>query len=156
DAKNFEVASVTPDGKALPVVDFSSFDITLTQPVVASTVKYGSSVKLVQGGKTVPATLLVNGRKLTIDPDYCLAKQDAARAQCEADEKGLLVAGEPVTLTLSSAIASQIDKADGSAMQLKPFSATFTPADSAPRATMIQRADEASANGCLDANALTS
>lgn len=154
-SSTFKVASLTPDGSQLPVVDFSTFDVVFSQPLKVQSVQYGTNVMLKQGGNLVPATVLVNDRKMTIDPDYCLAQPEAQQAQCREQENGLLKPGVPVTISLTSGIKSVVETG-GTNESLQAFSQTVTPKNSAPRAVMVQKAQPASTNGCDAPDALKS
>lgn len=140
---DFEVASVSPDGVNLPFLDFSTIDLTFSQPLDASTVTYGTSVKLEQNGVLVPATVLVSGRKMTIDP---------TNASGDTSTNHDLLPGVPVTLTLTTAIKNW-----RGSKSLVAYSKTFTPLDTTPRATMVQTAPAASVSGdCNDPAAIKS
>lgn len=51
-----------------PLVDFSSIRLQFSQPVDGATAAYGATVRLEHGDALVPARLLVNGNRMTIDP----------------------------------------------------------------------------------------
>ncbi|MBF5057842.1 hypothetical protein Y5W_03136 [Alcanivorax sp. 521-1] len=67
---NFDNQTVA-DGERLAAMDFSSFRFQMSQPVDRGTAVYGESVTLTYGvdNEQVPATLLVDGRYLTVDPE---------------------------------------------------------------------------------------
>ncbi|MBF1802574.1 Ig-like domain-containing protein [Alloalcanivorax profundimaris] len=67
---NFDNQTVA-DGERLAAMDFSSFRFQMSQPVDRGTAVYGESVTLTYGvdDEQVPATLLVDGRYLTVDPE---------------------------------------------------------------------------------------
>ncbi|UWN48425.1 hypothetical protein ASALC70_00605 [Alcanivorax sp. ALC70] len=67
---NFDNQTVA-NGERLAAMDFSSFRFQMSQPVDAGTAVYGESVTLTYGAdnEQVPATLLVDGRYLTVDPE---------------------------------------------------------------------------------------
>lgn len=142
DSATFKVVNMTPDGHRLPFVDFSTIDLLFSQPIDPASAHYGASVTLKQNGKLVPATLLVSGRKMTLDP------------------VGLLQPQVPVVLEISHALQSQLLVPDGSGAEqaLQPFKKTLNPLGSEPRTNMVQRAPVASKTsaGCADSNALTS
>lgn len=54
--------------QAVPLMDFSSLRLQLSQPVDARTVSYGGTVRLEKDGTLVAARLLVSGSRLTVDP----------------------------------------------------------------------------------------
>lgn len=130
---SFKVAKFSPNGQDRPFVDFSSLLLTVTQPIDPTTAVYGSSIKLLQNGKLVPATLLVGNNAITIDPDQ------------------LLTVGAKVTLQLTNAVKST------SGAALAAFTQTLTPLTSASptgdRATLVLKAAPAATDGCLDPNA---
>lgn len=51
-----------------PIVDFSTLRLQFSQPVHPASARYGTTVKLMQGADLVPARLLVNGNRMTLDP----------------------------------------------------------------------------------------
>ncbi len=67
---NFDNQTVA-NGERLAAMDFSSFRFQMSQPVDRGTAVYGESVTLTYGAdnEQVPATLLVDGRYLTVDPE---------------------------------------------------------------------------------------
>lgn len=139
----FELASLTPDGDELPFLDFSSLNLTLTQPVDRASVIYGESITLTQNGERVPATVLVDGRRITIDP------RDTENANGDIVEP--LIPGEPVTLAITSSLTNE---------QGDPFpglTRELTPLDTEPRSTLVQKAAPADPTlGCLDDGITTS
>ena len=68
---SFDNLSVAEGQQRFDAMDFSSFRLQMSQPVDADTAVYGQSVKLTYGidDDQVPATLLVDGRYLTVDPE---------------------------------------------------------------------------------------
>ena len=140
---SFDVASVSPDGSDLPFLDFSSLDLVLTQPVNRASVVYGESVTLTQNGNLVPATVLVDGNRISIDP------RDTVNQQGDSVEP--LTPGEPVTLELTSAITNEQGEA------LPGLTREFTPLDTEPRSTLVQEAAPADPTlGCRDDGVITS
>lgn len=96
-AANFTVSEMipSPDGQLQPM-DFSSFRLVLTQPIHPEWKKMGGSIRLEDSsGNDVPAKILVDQRRITVDP--CLTDEPA---QCgtKADE---LMAGASYTLRIS-------------------------------------------------------
>src|SRR5699024_11161105 len=91
----------------------------------------------------VPATVLVDGNRITIDP------RDTESANGDTVEP--LVPGEPLTLELTSAITNeQGDAFPGLTREL-------TPLDTQPRSTLVQEAAPADPTlGCLDDGITTS
>ena len=115
----FAVSRLLPDASRYPLMDFSTLRLQFTQPLDPASVRYGDTVSLTDAsGALVPATLIDHGPYLTLDPD------------------DLLTPGSPYTLSLSSSISSTLGH------NLDPgdyASFLFTPADSAPRETMVQQ-----------------
>ena len=116
----FQAERLIPDGDQLPVMDFSSLRVTLTQPVAAASVSYGleasDTVALTDSsGRLVEALVLARSRYLTIDP---------------VDE---LMPGESYTLTLTGGLQSVY----GDAFSNTSFN--IQPGDSTPRETIVQR-----------------
>ena len=122
----FEVSRRMPDGSAMePVMDFSSFRFQFTQPIDRATANYGedpastgpgggtipadSVVLRDSSGAPVPATLLIDGAYMTLDP-----------------EPEYLNTGETYTLDITADLASTYGEAFGAE------SYTFTPKDSSP------------------------
>ncbi|MEQ8261301.1 MAG: Ig-like domain-containing protein [Alcanivorax sp.] len=132
----FEVSRRMPDGSAMePVMDFSSFRFQFTQPIDRATANYGedpastgpgggtipadSVVLRDSSGAPVPATLLIDGAYMTVDP-----------------EPEYLNAGETYTLDITADLASTYGETFG--MQ----SYTLTPKDSSPKgepAILVQK-----------------
>ncbi|MBD3640505.1 MAG: Ig-like domain-containing protein [Marinobacter sp.] len=96
-AANFTVSEMipSPEGELQPM-DFSSFRLVLTQPIHPEWKKMGGSIRLEDSsGNDLPAKILVDQRRITVDP--CLTDEPA---QCgtKADE---LIAGASYTLRIS-------------------------------------------------------
>lgn len=139
----FDLALLTPDGKELPFLDFSSLDLVLTQPVDRASVVYGETISLTQNGELVPATVLVDGNRISIDP------RDTEDANGETVEP--LTPDEPVTLEITSGLTNE----DGD-----PFpglTRELTPRDTEPRSTLVQEAAPTDPTlSCLDEGVRTS
>ncbi len=120
----FSVARSLPVQAEFPLMDFSSLRLQFTQPIDASTLKYGpgESVSLIDAaGELVPARILASNRLLTIDP---------------VDD---LVPGEQYSLRLSAALKSTLGES------LTPGAYAdwrFRPRDSNPRATAVLQAPD--------------
>ncbi len=132
----FEVSRRMPDGSDMePVMDFSSFRFQFTQPVDQATANYGedpastgpgggtipadSVVLRDSSGAPVPATLLIDGAYMTVDP-----------------EQEYLNAGETYTLDITEDLASTYGETFGAQ------SYTLTPKDSSPKgepAILVQK-----------------
>ena len=54
--------------QAVPLMDFSSLRLQLSQPVDPRTANYGVTVRLEKAGELVAARLMVSGSRLTVDP----------------------------------------------------------------------------------------
>lgn len=126
---SFVITRRIPDGDAYPVMDFSSYRLTFSQPIDRQTVRYGDGMDdtLVLRdalGEVVEATVLVKGRSLTVDPV----------ADLQADDS--------YTLSLNSGIASIY----GDAFAGAEFA--LAPKASAPRETLVQRVGD-SAGGTI-------
>ncbi len=137
----FEVSRRMPDGSAMePVMDFSSFRFQFTQPIDRATANYGedpastgpgggtipadSVVLRDSSGAPVPATLLVDGAYMTVDPDA-----------------EYLNAGETYTLDITAGLTSTYGETLGAQ------SYTLTPKDSSPKgepAILVQKLTQGS------------
>ena len=112
----FTVTRMIPDGEHLPFVDFSALRLQFSQPLDAATVVYGDTISLLDESESlVPASVLVSGYRLTIDP--------------VAD----LNPGEDYTLTVAEDALRSIH---GDALVFEPV--TMTAGDTVPRETMAQ------------------
>ncbi|MCC2638511.1 MAG: hypothetical protein K0Q68_2230 [Moraxellaceae bacterium] len=126
---SFRVERTLPAHGNFPVMDFSTLRLQFSQPVNVSTLQYGQSVRLEDDSNTlVPATVLVTGALVSIDP-----RQD-------------LVAGRTYHLKLSSALKS----VTGNALVPGDYAdLTFVPKDSGPRATMALEVPDSAAGTVL-------
>lgn len=125
----FGVAWQVPaNGSAFQAMNFSTFRLAMTQPVHPEWEQLGGSIELLdQNGEAVPATVLVKGNRITVDPcvaDRCGSKED------------ILAAGETYTLKLSN-LASLTNSAEDNR-----FSAeySYTPRDTGPTVMLEQQA----------------
>ena len=125
----FGVAWQVPaNGSAFQAMNFSTFRLAMTQPVHPEWEQLGGSIELLdQNGEAVPATVLVKGNRITVDPcvaDRCGSKED------------ILAAGETYTLKLSN-LASLTNSAEDNR-----FSAeyNYTPRDTGPTVMLEQQA----------------
>lgn len=125
----FGVAWQVPaNGSAFQAMNFSTFRLSMTQPVHPEWEQLGGSIELLdQNGEAVPATVLVKGNRITVDPcvaDRCGSKED------------ILAAGETYTLKLSN-LASLTNSAEDNR-----FSAeyNYTPRDTGPTVMLEQQA----------------
>ncbi|MGF2735377.1 Ig-like domain-containing protein [Marinobacter sp. DUT-1] len=127
-APSFEVAEMipSPEGELQPM-DFSSFRLLLTQPVHPQWKKMGGSILLEDSdGNEVPAKILVDQRRITVDP--CLTDEPA---QCgtKADE---LMAGATYTLSISGLPSLT---SPGTTLD---FDKTFTVRETGPTVVLFQ------------------
>ena len=125
----FHVSRVLPDRDSQPMMDFSSLRMQMSRPVDRASIRYGQSVGDTlfledSAGNLVPATVLVQGHYITIDPD-----QD-------------LQPGETYILGTPGGIRSILGDV------LPDASIKLVPQDSAPRNTLVQQARD-SDNGLL-------
>lgn len=65
----FEIERMIPNGEEQPFMDFSTLRMQFTQPLDRTSVSYGAGIGLYDATDTlVPATVMVKGNRLTIDP----------------------------------------------------------------------------------------
>ncbi|MCS5563716.1 MAG: Ig-like domain-containing protein [Oleiphilaceae bacterium] len=126
-AGDFAVAELipSPTGQFQPM-NFSTFRLNLTQPVHPDWQAMGGQIRLENAaGDTVPATILVDGRRITVDPctveaqELCGTKADALTA---GETYTLRVQGLP-SLTSSATL---------------DFSQSFTPRETGPTVVLFQ------------------
>lgn len=123
----FEVVGTKPstDGLLKPM-DFSTFRLRTSQPIHPDSVTYGQTVSLRDAeGNLVPADVLANGRRLTVDP--CTTEQ-AADCGSPADE---LNAGEQYTLTVSGLLNQKGES-------IQTFEQSFRPIETGPTEILFQ------------------
>src|SRR5690554_2721702 len=125
----FGVAWQVPaNGSAFQAMNFSTFRLAMTQPVHPEWEQLGGRIELLdQNGEAVPATVLVKGNRITVDP--CVAER------CGSKED-ILAAGETYTLKFSN-LASLTNSAEDNR-----FSAeySYTPRDTGPTVMLEQQA----------------
>lgn len=97
----FDVEHITPNpssfllgNEGLGLLDFSTIRLQFTQPIDAKTLSYGAAatdtVKLISAnGALVPATILVGGNQLSIDPDNDLDPTQTYSLQISPELKSL-------------------------------------------------------------------
>ncbi len=124
---DFGVANMVPDPSTpFQAMNFSTFRLTMTQPVHPEWQSMGGVIELTDSeGTPVPATVLVRDRNITLDP--CLA-EEASRCGREED---ILEAGATYTLSLRN-----LPSLGGGT--LAEFSQTFTPRDTGPTVVLKQ------------------
>ncbi len=123
----FAVASLipAPDGEFQPM-NFSTFRLLLTQPVHPDWQALGGQIRLENAnGDTVPSTVLVDGRRITVDP--CTVE---AMAMC-GTKADVLTAGEQYTLRIEN-LPSQTG---GGTLD---FSKQFTARETGPTVVLYQ------------------
>ncbi|MCG8394831.1 MAG: Ig-like domain-containing protein [Pseudomonadales bacterium] len=133
------ISQIIPDGDALPFMDFSTLRLQFNQILDADTLTYGdtdggASVELEGSDGTVPASLLVKGNAVTIDP---------------VDD---LSPGQSYTLKVTSSV-----RGVNQAQLTGGFERSWTAGNSEPRATLVQevvKASERPDDPCNDPSAL--
>ncbi|MBN7768489.1 Ig-like domain-containing protein [Marinobacter daepoensis] len=139
-ASRFDIAWQVPaNGSAFQAMNFSTFRFAMTQPVHPDWKALGGSIRLLDAdGAPVPATVLVKGTRITVDPcltpepDQCGSKQD------------VLNAGETYTLELNN-LASLSDSHEANRFTGQ---FVFTPRDTGPTVVLQQTAID-SGNGAM-------
>ena len=136
----FGVAWQAPkSGSEFEAMNFSTFRLAMTQPVHPEWQKLGGSIQLLdKNGEPVPATVLVKGNRITIDP--CVTEEPV---QC-GSKADILNAGETYTLELNN-LASLTNGPDGERFN-KDFS--FAPRDTGPTVVLQQSAVDSN-NGSI-------
>ncbi|MBW4935541.1 Ig-like domain-containing domain [Marinobacter sp. F4206] len=123
----FAVAELvpSPDNQFQPM-NFSTFRLTLTQPVHPEWKAMGGQIRLEDAaGETVPATVLVDGRRITVDP--CTVEE---QAMC-GTKADALTAGKTYTLRIQG-----LPSHTGSGAL--DFSQEFTPRETSPTVVLYQ------------------
>lgn len=137
----FGVAWQVPEnGGEFKAMNFSTFRLAMTQPIHPEWREEGGSIQLFdKNGEPVPATVLVKGNRITLDP--CVTEKPI---QC-GSKADILKAGETYTLELKK-LPSLINGLDG-----KRFSEefSFTPRDTGPTVALKQSAVDSN-NGSID------
>ncbi|MCK0106972.1 Ig-like domain-containing protein [Marinobacter sp. S0848L] len=128
----FGVAWQVPaNGTAFEAANFSTFRLALTHPVHPEWQKLGGSIELLdKNGTAVPATVLVKGNRVTVDP--CVTEDPKA---CGSKDD-ILNAGQEYTLKLNN-LASLTSGPDGARLS-KSFN--FTPRATGPTVLLEQQA----------------
>lgn len=126
-AADFVVEKIFPDGVEFPVADFSSLRLQFSHPLDVNSVVYGASISLRDSSDAlVPARVLVDGVKLTIDP---------------ASD---LMAGETYTLAIADAAV-----ADRFGDTLPAQTWDLVPVDTTPRSLLAQQSGASNADPLL-------
>ena len=152
-ADSFGVAWKVPadDGqsdKSFQTLNFSTFRFSMTQPVHPDWKELGGSIEMIDSdGQPVPATILVKGNRITVDP--CVTSDPQ---QC-GSKQDVLNSGDTYTLKFSN-LASLTDSGEDNRLT-RNFS--FTPRDTGPTVVLQQSAvDSGLGAGELEANATRS
>ncbi|MDP4548225.1 MULTISPECIES: Ig-like domain-containing protein [unclassified Marinobacter] len=129
---DFAVAWQVPaNGTAFEAANFSTFRLALTHPVHPEWQKHGGSIELLdKNGAAVPATVLVKGNRVTVDP--CVTEDPK---ECGSKDD-ILNAGQEYTLKLNN-LASLTNGPDGARLS-KSFN--FTPRATGPTVLLEQEA----------------
>ncbi|WP_150912279.1 Ig-like domain-containing protein [Marinobacter halotolerans] len=136
-----------PDGQFM-AMNFSTFRLTMTQPVHPDWEALGGSIELLDSnGQPVPTTLLVKGDRIALDP--CVT---ADPLMCGSKED-LLASGEEYTLSIQN-LASLTDPSLDNRFSTDW---TFTPRDTGPTVTLLQTAvDSGLGSGASESQATRS
>jgi len=128
-------------------LNFSTFRFAMTQPVHPDWKKLGGSVELLdKDGQPVPATVLVKGNRITVDP--CMAP---SQVQCGGKDD-VLDSGETYTLKFTN-LASLTNSGSENRFTGE---FNFTPRETGPTVVLQQSAiDSGLAAGETDENELT-
>ena len=135
----FTVAEMIPSpGNTFQPMNFSTFRLRLTQAVHPEWKERGGVIELTDSsGEAVPATVLVNGRYITIDP--CLA-DNAERCGREED---VLTSGETYTVSVRN-----LPGLNGNT--LAEFNEEVTPRDTSPTVVLFQEVIDSGLNAGQD------
>lgn len=144
----FEVASRVPASESeFQAMNFSTFRLTMTQPIHPDWESLGGSIQLLDANdQPVPATVLVKGNRITLDP--CVT---ADPIMCGSKDD-TLASDSDYTLRVQN--LASLDDPSGSR-----FSAdwSFTPRDTGPTVVLQQSAvDSGLASGASEEEATTS
>ncbi|HAC27114.1 MAG TPA: hypothetical protein DCF82_04780, partial [Marinobacter hydrocarbonoclasticus] len=139
-ADTFDIAWQVPASDSpFQAMNFSTFRFAMTQPVHPEWQSLGGSIQLKDAsGEEVPATVLVKGNRITVDP--CVTPE---LSQC-GSKQDILDTGETYTLHLTN-LASLTDSSEDNRFTGE---FTFTPRDTGPTVVLQQTAVD-SGNGEL-------
>ncbi|MEC9040444.1 MAG: Ig-like domain-containing protein [Pseudomonadota bacterium] len=139
-ADTFDIAWQVPASDSpFQAMNFSTFRFAMTQPVHPEWQSLGGSIQLRDAsGQEVPATVLVKGNRITVDP--CVTPEPS---QC-GSKQDILNTGETYTLQLTN-LASLTDSSEDNRFTGE---FTFTPRDTGPTVVLQQTAVD-SGNGEL-------
>jgi len=152
-ADNFSVAWQVPAADnetdaSFKAMNFSTFRLAMTQPVHPDWKKLGGSIELLdKNDQPVPATVLVKGNRITVDP--CVTSDP----QLCGSKDDILNSGETYTLKLTN-LASILDASTESRLT-EAFS--YTPRNTGPTVILKQSAvDSGLASGASEQNIVRS
>lgn len=139
-ADTFDIAWQVPASDSpFQAMNFSTFRFAMTQPVHPEWQSLGGSIQLQDAnGEEVPATVLVKGNRITVDP--CVTPE---LSQC-GSKQDILDTGETYTLHLTN-LASLTDSSEDNRFTGE---FTFTPRETGPTVVLQQTAVD-SGNGEL-------
>ncbi|MBE94615.1 Ig-like domain-containing protein [Marinobacter sp.] len=131
----FTVAEMIPsEGNVFQPMNFSTFRLQMTQTVHPDWKARGGVIEITDSNDTVvPATVIVKGRDITIDP--CLAD---SKERCGREED-ILTSGETYTVSVRN-----LPSLHGGA--LGDFSETVTPRDTGPTVVLSQQVVDSGLN----------
>ncbi|MCG2582595.1 MAG: Ig-like domain-containing protein [Marinobacter sp.] len=134
-SSSFEVAEMIPaPGATFLPMDISTFRLRLTQPVHPEWKELGGVIEITDSnGEQVPATVLVKGRLVTIDP--CIPDTPEL---CGRDDD-FLTPGETYTVSIRN-----LPGINGG--MLGNFSEEITPRDTGPRVVLFQEVIDSGLN----------
>lgn len=129
---SFEIASQVPGpDSGFPAMNFSTFRLTMTQPIHPDWKSLGGSVTLLDSnGQPVSATVLVKGDRIALDP--CVTQSPL---MCGSKED-VLTSGEEYTLSIQN-LASLTDPSPANRFSTEW---TFVPKDTGPTVVLQQSA----------------
>lgn len=121
----FEILDSLPDGETFRFMDFSTLRLRASQPIHPDSAIYGTTVSLLDGnGELVPATLLVKGNMITVDPCTTESKSDCGSP---ADQ---LNSAETYTLSITG-----LTNLEGETLD---YETTFQPQETGPTEILYQ------------------
>ncbi|WP_417516084.1 Ig-like domain-containing protein [Marinobacter sp.] len=130
-------ASDDQTDKSFQALNFSTFRLAMTQPVHPDWKALGGSIEMLdQNEQPVPATVLIKGNRITVDP--CLTSDPQ---QC-GGKQDVLNSDETYTLKLTN-LASLTDSGEGNRLT-RSFS--FTPRNTGPTVVLKQSAVDSGLN----------
>jgi len=130
-AEEFGIAWQVPaNNSPFEAMNFSTFRLAMTHPVHPEWEALGGSIQLLDGsGESVPATVLVKGNRITVDP--CLVEDPR---ECGSKDD-VLDTGQTYTLQLDKLASLTSAQADLFSQEI-----TFTPRETGPTVVLQQSA----------------